>query len=115
MTAVFTKILILTTLRRFRWVFCQVETLRECFPSSVRRALDDLPETLDGTYEQTLRMISKQKRDYAYRLFQCLVGSKRPLLVEELAELFAIEPKKDTTYVYNAQFRPENPEEFILS
>jgi hypothetical protein len=60
-------------------------------------------------------MINRQKRDYAYRLFQCLDVSKRPLLVEELAELFAIEPNKDTISVYNAHFRPENPEEFILS
>jgi hypothetical protein len=77
--------------------------------------LDHLPETLDETYEQTLRMINKQKRDYASRLFQCLVVSKRPLLVEELAELFAIESNKDTLSVYKAHFRPENPEEFILS
>ena len=33
----------------------QIETLRGCFPSSIRRALNDLPETLNGTYEQTLQ------------------------------------------------------------
>ena len=60
-------------------------------------------------------MIDKENRDYAYRLFQCLVVSKRPLLVEELAELFAIEPIKDSIAVYNPHFRPENPEEFIVS
>ena len=77
--------------------------------------MDDLPETLDGTYEQTLRMINKHNRGYACRLFQCLVVSKRPLLATELAELFAIEPNKDTISPYTAQSRPENPEEFILS
>ena len=60
-------------------------------------------------------MIDKQKRVFAYRLFQCLVVSNRSLRVEELAELFAIEPKKDTISVYHACFRPDNPEEFILS
>ena len=74
-----------------------------------------MPETLDGTYEQTLRGIDKQKRDYAYRLLQCLVISKRPLGVEELAEIFAIQPSAETIPTFNALLRPENPEEDVLS
>ena len=77
--------------------------------------MDELPETLDGTYEQTLRRIDKQKRDYAYRLFQCLVVSKRQLHVEELAELFAIQPNAETIPTFDAGLRPENPEEYVLS
>ena len=77
--------------------------------------MDELPETLDGTYEQTLRGIDKQKRDYAYRLFQCLVVSKRPLRVEELAEIFAIRPSVETIPTFDASLRPVNPEEFVLS
>src|ERR1700761_4067965 len=115
MSSVSTFISTLTMVRRFRWVYCQIETLRRCFPASIRRTLDELPETLDGTYEQTLRTIDKQKRDYAYRLFQCLVVSKRPLHVEELAELFAIQPNVGTIPTFNADWRPEDPEEFVLS
>jgi len=77
--------------------------------------LDELPETLDATYEQSLGRIDKQKWDFAHRLFQCLVVSMRPLLVEELAELFAIQPDVDTIPTFDARWRPENPEEFILS
>ena len=101
-------------MRRFRWVYCHIETLRRCFPASIRLTLDELPETLDGTYEQTLRAIDKQKRDYAYRLFQCLVVSKRPLRVEELGELFAIQPNAETIPAFDAFLRPENAEEFVL-
>ena len=57
MAVAFTSLLTLTPLRRFRWVYCQIETLRRCFPASIRLTLDELPETLDGTYEQTLRGI----------------------------------------------------------
>ncbi|KAI0297925.1 hypothetical protein BC826DRAFT_135394 [Russula brevipes] len=32
----------------FRWVFCQLEILRQCLPPSVRRILEELPESLDG-------------------------------------------------------------------
>ena len=115
MVAIFNMILTLTPPRRFRWVYCQFETLRRCFPASIRRTLDELPETLDGTYKQTLLGIDKQKRDYACRLFQCLVVSKRPLRVEELAELFAIQPNAEAIPTFDPSFRPENPEEFILS
>ena len=95
-------------------MYCQIENLRHCFPASIRHTLDELPETLDGTYEQTLRMIDKQKWDYAHRIFQCLVVSKRPLRVEELAELFAVQPNVETIPTFNARFRPENPEESVL-
>ena len=76
---------------RFRWVFCQLEILRDCLPSSVRRFLDELPESLDETYERVLREIKKPNRDHALRLLQCLVVAIRPLQVEELAEVLAID------------------------
>jgi hypothetical protein len=50
---------------RFRWVFCQLETLRHCLPASVRRTLGELPESLDETYERILKEIKKPNRDHA--------------------------------------------------
>ena len=93
----------------------QVETLRRCFPPSIRHTLDELPKTLDETYERTLLGIDKEKRDYAYRIFQCLVVSIRPLRVEELAEIFAIQSNVESIRKLNPGWRPENPEEFVLS
>jgi len=102
---------------RFRWVYCQLDTLRRCFPPSIRKTLNELPATLDETYERTLEEIPKEKRCHAHRLFQCLVAAIRPLHVEELAEIFAIDFDLDTVtapYLMDA-WRPENPEEAILS
>ena len=76
---------------RFRWAFCQLETLRHCLPPSVRRTLDELPESLDETYERILREVKKPNRDHACRLLQCLVVAIRPLGVEELAEVLAVD------------------------
>jgi ankyrin repeat protein len=72
-------------------VFCQLEVLRHCLPSSVRRTLEELPESLDETYERLLKGIKKANRDDARRLLQCLVVAIRPLRVEELAEILAID------------------------
>jgi ankyrin repeat protein len=96
-------------------VHCQVETLRRCFPPSIRRILRELPKTLDETYERVLMEIDEEKQPYASRLFQCLVISIRPLRVEELAELFAILPSAESTSGFNVGWRPEDPEAFILS
>ena len=76
---------------RFRWVFCQLEILRHCLPPSVRHTLDELPETLDETYERVLKEIKKPNRVHALRLLQCLVVAIRPLRVEELAEVLAVD------------------------
>ncbi len=76
---------------RFRWVYCQLEALRHCLPPSVQRILEELPETLDETYERVLREINKANREYAHRLLQCLTVALRPLRVEELAEVLAID------------------------
>ena len=66
---------------------CQLWYLEGCFPQSIRRALNELPETLDETYERTLLGIKKEKRAYAYKIFQCLVASIRPLRIEQVAEV----------------------------
>jgi ankyrin repeat protein len=96
-------------------VHCQLETLRRCFPSSIRSILGELPKTLDETYERILLEIDEEKRPFAHRLLQCLVISVRPLRVEELAELFAIFPNADSTPNFNIGWRPEDPEAFVLS
>jgi ankyrin repeat protein len=72
-------------------VYCQLEALRHCLPSSVHNILDDLPETLDETYERILRDIVKAKQDHAHRLLQCLTVAIRPLHIEELAEVLAVD------------------------
>ena len=57
----------------------------------MRRILAELPETLDATYERILREIPKTNRVYTHRLMQCLTVAARPLAVEELAEVLAID------------------------
>jgi Ankyrin repeats (3 copies)/Ankyrin repeats (many copies) len=68
-----------------------LEVLRDCIPSSVRRTLDELPESLDETYERILKEIKKPNRAHARRVLQCLVVAVRPLRVEELAEVLAVD------------------------
>ena len=44
-------------------------------PSSIRKSLNELPITLDDTYERILQGIPKQKSQHTRRLFQCIVAA----------------------------------------
>src|SRR6267154_3727398 len=107
--------MLLMTLDRFRWVYCQLDNLRRCMPSSIRKSLNELPITLDETFERTLQGIPKQKCQHAHRLFQCLVAAIRPLRAEELAEIFTIEFGSNAVLTLVEGWRPEDPEEAVLS
>ncbi|KAI9432211.1 hypothetical protein H4582DRAFT_1821433, partial [Lactarius indigo] len=99
----------------FRWVFCQLEILRHCFPSSVLSILEQLPVSLDETYERILREISRANGDHAYRLLQCLTVAVRPLRVEELAEVLAVDFNARGGPKLNTDWRWEDNEEAVLS
>jgi hypothetical protein len=84
-------------------------------PSSIRKALYELPDTLDDTYERILQNIPKQKWQHAQRFFQCMVAAIRPLRVEELAEIFAIGFGADVSPNLVEDWRPSDPEDAVLS
>jgi hypothetical protein len=68
-----------------------LETLRHCLPPSVRFTLEELPESLDETYERILKEIKKPNKRLAQRVLQSLVVAIRPLRVAELAEVLTVD------------------------
>ena len=94
---------------------CQVDRLRRALPASIRKVLNGLPKTLDETYGRTLLGIDEEKREYAQRIFRCLVVSIRSLLVEELEEILAIQFDEEALPTFNSNWRPVYAEETIIS
>ena len=68
--------------------------LQNCLPNRVRQKLSELPQTLDETYERVLKEIGKADGNLALRILQCLTVASRPLRVEELAEILALDFEK---------------------
>jgi Ankyrin repeats (3 copies) len=64
---------------------------------------------------RTLKGIPKEKQQHARRLLQCLVAAVRPLRVEELAQVLTINFDPDSGYHLVDKWRPENPQEEVLS
>jgi len=71
---------------------------------------------LDSTYERLLKEIRKPNRDQAHRLLQCLVVAIRPLRVEELAEVLAVDfDDAEGIARLNPSWRWEDEEQALLS
>jgi ankyrin repeat protein len=96
-------------------VYCQLDYLSGCLPSGIQQALSELPETLDGTYERTLREIKSTNWEFARRLFLCVAVASRPLRVEELAEFLAFDFTAKPIPKFREDWRPEDPLEAVLS
>ena len=96
-------------------MYCQVAYLCHCLPGRIRQALAELPETLDETYERTLREIDKVNWDFAHRLLQCVAVAVRPLLVEELADFLAFDFEATPIPRFHEDWRLEDPIDAVLS
>ena len=89
-----------------------MDTLKTAAPYDVRRILAELPQTLDETYERILMRINAVIRKHAVCLLQCLTAAIRPLRVDELAEILAMDfdageavPKFDVSWNWDDHSR----------
>ena len=100
---------------RFRWVDCQLGYLRRCFPGRIRRALEELPETLDETYDRALKDIDEASWEIAHRLLQVVAVASRPLRVEELAQFLGFDFGTGPIPKFRATWLLEDPVDAVLS
>ncbi|EMD65035.1 hypothetical protein COCSADRAFT_317254 [Bipolaris sorokiniana ND90Pr] len=83
----------------FRWAVCQLDTLAQCRNRAMlRKSLTTLPKTLDQTYDRILAAINEQDRDFAMRILRWLTFSERPMSVEEIAEVVAIDVARELAF-----------------
>jgi hypothetical protein len=83
-------------------VECQLNVLRKCFTvPAIRKALQELPATLEETYDRILNSIPKQYCREARIVMQLLAISYRPMTLSEVSEAVIVDYK-------NCEFDPEN-------
>ena len=87
----------------------------DCIPARIRHALAELPETLDETYERTLRGINKANWEFAHRMFQFVSVASRPLRVKKLADLLAFDFDAGSIPKFYEDWRLEDPVDAVLS
>jgi ankyrin repeat protein len=78
---------------------CQLDTLAQCRNRAMlRKSLATLPQTLDQTYDRILTAISEQDHKFAMHILQWLTFSARPMSVEEIAEVVAIDVAREPAF-----------------
>lgn len=104
--------LILTNMKRFRWVECQLDSLRKCHTiKDLKRDLDTLPKTLEDTYEQILLRINEDHRGSALKILQWLCFAARPVTIQEAAEVLAVDLDGPC---YDPELKPLDPRDILF-
>jgi hypothetical protein len=89
-----------------------LDTLHKCLKlDKLRKALRSLPKTLDDTYAQILLKIDEDYSQDALKILQWLVHSARPLRIEEIAEVIAVDT--DNKPGFDPERRLWNPEDVL--
>ena len=72
---------------------CQLDALQRCLTvASLKKTLLALPKTLYDTYDRILLSIDHAYHPQAIKVFQWLVVARRPMYIEEVAEVVTILP-----------------------
>ncbi|KAK8113173.1 hypothetical protein PG984_013699 [Apiospora sp. TS-2023a] len=84
----------------FHWVVCQLDYLQELGAVARKRALDELPPTLNETYDRILLgQITGTKnsfqRDLARKTLRCICSTGNKMTISELCIAVSIDPSKD--------------------
>ena len=94
---------------------CQVDYLRDCPSSRIRKVLEEVPKTLDETYARILREIKESHQEFAQMIFQCVAVASRPLRVKEVAEVFAFDFESGPIPIFREDWREVDPVHAVLS
>jgi hypothetical protein len=77
---------------RFRWVACQLDILgRVNSRPEIRKALGELPDTLEDTYERILAKIPPSNRSIAHKALQIIAIEGDTFSIEQLAEAVIVD------------------------
>ncbi|KAL8793356.1 MAG: hypothetical protein Q9195_004034 [Heterodermia aff. obscurata] len=97
----------------FRWADCQLQAIRRCRkPSEVKKALRSLPKDLKESYTRELGNIENDVAEDVRRLLAWLIFVKRPLRVEEVADMLAVNLQADPP-LFDEDSRMPRPEDIL--
>lgn len=109
-----TKSLIEGTKGNFRWVSCQIEALKDCHTlAELEDALCSLPATLEETYERALSLVDEKRKEPIRNVLRWLCFSARPVRLEEIAEVMAIDFAAKPQPIYDPRKRLIDSERFF--
>jgi hypothetical protein len=86
----------------------QLKALPPMRPSTIQKALRSLPKTLDETYQRILEKISPLNSQEALNTLRWISFATRPLFIEELIEVCAINLSADLEFDVAERYEPSD-------
>jgi hypothetical protein len=86
----------------------QLKALRPMRPSTVQKALQSLPKDLDESYERILEKINPLNSQEALSALRWISFATRPLFIEELIEVCAINLDEDPEFDVAERYEPRD-------
>ena len=100
----------------FRWASCQIQALKDCHTvAELEDAICCLPATLEETYERALSIIDERRKEPIRNVLRWLCFSARPVRLEEIAEVMAIDFTAKPQPSYDPRKRLIDAERFFQS
>jgi ankyrin repeat protein len=105
----------LKSLYRFHWIIRQMDILPRSLPATVVRVVEELPESLDQTYSRILLRVAEENWEHTYHVFHTLMVATRPLTMDELCLVLAIDFIAEVTPKYEEIWRSDEPEDNLIT
>ncbi|THY72431.1 hypothetical protein D6C95_10213, partial [Aureobasidium pullulans] len=98
----------------FRWAAIQLQGLKNprltrMGDHIIERQLDNLPKTLEGTYDRILNELDDFERREAQRLLALICFSRRPLTLPEVVDALAIDLEDPDQGPFDPSYRVKDP------
>lgn len=78
---------------------CHLDILQQlASKNAIQKALNGLPDDFDQTYDRMLRDVEPKNRNQVANTLKWLGFSARPLYVDEVAEIFNLDPEKNIPF-----------------
>ncbi|GKZ82270.1 hypothetical protein AnigIFM56816_007078 [Aspergillus niger] len=100
----------------FRWMDCQLQTLRRCAtPQAVQKALKDLPKSLEEHYTMAISKLDESNRMSVKNLLRWVAFALLPLSLDEITSAIAINADREHTPFIDEDLELLDPESFLDS
>ncbi|EXJ77319.1 hypothetical protein A1O3_09545 [Capronia epimyces CBS 606.96] len=102
--------------RTYLWLYLAIESIYQTYRNSFRleeASIQLLPSSVEDAYEKILSRINQEQRGNVKKILQIVVGTRRPLQVEEMAIALGIATSTHAISLHKAKLDPRRLENNI--
>ena len=102
--------------RTYLWLYLAIGSIYETFRDAIRpeeASIELIPSTVEEGYQKILTRISKKQGGNVKKIFEIVIGARRPLTIQEMAIALGIATAKHPNSLREAKLNPNHLENNI--